>query len=91
MSRYLEHQITSARLPHESRNKLITLSRAKGKTKSDIIKESLDLYYEQEEKEIDSYTLGEQYFGKYSSGQDDLSTTYKERIREKLRAKHDSN
>ena len=84
-------QITTARLPLDTRNKLLTLSRVKGKTKSDIIKESLDLYYDQEEKEIDSFTLGEPYFGKYSSGEGDLSTTYKERIKEKLRAKHDSN
>ena len=84
------HQITTARLASDSRNKLLVLSRVKGKTKSDIIKESLDLYYDQEEKEIDSFSLGEPYFGKYSSGESDLSTTYKERIKEKLRAKHDS-
>ena len=86
----MDHQITTARLPLDTRNKLLVLSRVKGKTKSDIIKESLDLYYEQEEKEIDSYTLGEKYFGKYSSGESDLSTTYKERLREILIAKHNS-
>jgi len=91
MEVYMGAQITTARLPLDTRNKLLTLSRVKGKTKSDIIKESLDLYYDQEEKEIDSFTLGEPYFGKYSSGEGDLSTTYKERIKEKLRAKHDSN
>jgi len=87
---FMGSQITTARLPLETRNKLLTLSRVKGKTKSDIIKESVELYYEQEEKEIDSFTLGEQYFGKYGSDEGDLSTTYKERIREKLRAKHNS-
>jgi len=86
----MSHQITTARLPPDTRNKLLILSRAKGKTKSDIIKESLDLYYEQEEKEIDSYTLGEKYFGKYHLGEGDLSVTYKERIREKLRARQNS-
>ena len=86
----LSHQITTVRLPLDTRNKLHTLSRVKGKTMSDIIKESLDLYYEQEEKELDSFTLGEQYFGNYGSGEKDLSTTYKERIREKLRARQDS-
>ena len=86
----MDHQITTARLPLDTRNKLLVLSRVKGKTKSDIIKESLDLYYEQEEKEIDSFTLGEKYFGKYNLGDGDLSTTYKERIREILRARQDS-
>ena len=83
-------QVTTARLPLETRNKLITLSRIKGKTKSEIIKESLDFYYEQEESGIDSYTLGLPYFGKYGSGIGDLSVTYKERIREMIRAKQNS-
>jgi len=83
-------QVTTVRLPAEIRNKLFALSKIKGKTKSDIIKESLELYYEQEENEIDSYTLGLPYFGKYGSGEGDLSTTYKQRIKEKLRAKQNS-
>ena len=84
------HQITTVRLPLDTRNKLLTLSRVKGKTKSDIIIESLDMYYEQEEKELDSFTLGERYFGNYGSGENDLSTTYKERLKGKLSAKHNS-
>jgi predicted DNA-binding protein len=77
-------QITTARLPADTRNKLLTLSRTKGKTKSDILKEALEVYYRQEESEIDSFTLGEPVFGKYGSGEDDRATTYKERIKEKL-------
>jgi hypothetical protein len=42
------------------------------------------------EEEIDSYTLGLQYFGKYSSGIGDLSTTYKQRVKEKIREKLDA-
>ena len=90
MEASMGHQITTVRLPLETRNKLLTLAKAKRKTNSDIIKDSLDFYYEQEEKEIDSYTLGERFFGKYNLGDCDLSTTYKERIKEKLRAKHAS-
>ena len=81
------NQITTARLPADTRNKLLTLSRIKGKTRSDIIKESLDLYYEREENEIDSFTLGESFFGRYGSGEDDRATTYKERIKAKLSPK----
>ena len=77
-------QITTARLPADTRNKLLTLSRVKGKTKSAIIKESVDMYYEREENEIDSFTLGESCFGKYGSGEADRATTYKERIKRKL-------
>ena len=83
-------QITTARLPAETRNKLLALSKIKRKTKSDIIKESLDMYYEQEEKEMDSFTLGEESFGRYGSGDNDRATTYKNRIKEKLRKRGDS-
>ena len=86
----MSSHITTARLPQDTRIKLLTLARIKNKTKSDIIKESLDMYYEQEAGEIDSYTLGLPYFGKYSLGEGDLSTTYKQRIKEKLRARQNS-
>jgi len=82
--------ITTARLPLETRNKLIILSKAKNKTMSEIIIDSLEMYYNQEESGIDSYTLGLPYFGKYGSGEGDLSTTYKQRIKEKLRARQNS-
>ena len=83
----MSDQITTARLPREISDKLHILARVKGKTKSDIIKESIEMYYAQEENEIDSYTLGEPYFGKYASGESDLSTTYKERVKEKIAEK----
>jgi predicted DNA-binding protein len=77
-------QTTTARLPLDTRNKLLVLSKIKGKTKSDIIKESLEMYYEHEETEIDSFTLGEPFFGKYGSGESDRAVNYKERIKKKL-------
>jgi predicted DNA-binding protein len=78
--------ITTARLPAGTRSKLLALARIKGKTKSDIIKESVDRYYEQEEKEIDSYTLGLSFFGNYASGDRDRGLACKRRVKEKLRA-----
>ena len=83
----MNHQMTTARLPKDVKNKLFVLSKVKGKTKSDIIKESLEMYYDLEENEIDSFTLGEPYFGRYGFGEGDLATTYKERIKEKLAKK----
>jgi predicted DNA-binding protein len=85
MEVYMNAQITTARLPEDTVNKLLALSRLKNKTKSDIIKESLDFYYEMEEKELDSFTVGEGYFGNYGSGEGNRSTTYKQRIKEKLK------
>jgi len=46
----MSSQITTARLPPDTRIKLDALSRVKGKTKSDIIKESIDFYYERQDK-----------------------------------------
>ena len=80
----MNDSITTARLPPDTRIKLLTLSRIKGKTKSDIIKESLEMYYTQEENEIDSFSVGESFFGKYGSGENDRATTYRERIKKKL-------
>jgi len=80
----MNDQITTTRLPADTRNKLFALSRIKGKTMSDIIKEALEGYYEREENKIDSFTLGESFYGKYGSGEKDRATTYKERIKVKL-------
>ena len=77
-------QITTARLPRDTRNKLLVLSKIKGKTKSDIIKDSIEMYYEYEETAIDSYTLGEPHFGNYGSGESDRAVSYKERLKKKL-------
>ena len=86
----VNEKITTVRLPAETRNRLITLSRIKNKTKSEIIKESLEMYYEREENEIDSFTLGLPYFSAGGSGENDLSTTYKQRIKEKLRVRQNT-
>ena len=80
----MNNQITTARLPSDVRNKLLVLSRIKGKSKSDIIIKSLEMYYEQEENDIDSFTLGESCFGRYGSGESDRATSYRKRIKDKL-------
>ena len=88
----MTYQMTTARLPVDTRNKLIALSKRKGITLSEIVRESVEMYCTQEEKEygLDSYTLGLPYFGKYNLGDGDLSVTYKQRIKEKLRARQNS-
>lgn len=83
-------QITTARLPADTRNRLVALARVKNKTKSEIIIDALEMYYKQEENELDSYTLGLPYFGRYGSKTGDLSITYKQKIKEKLRARQNS-
>ena len=55
--------------------------------------EAIEWHYNKKESELDSYTLGLPYFGKHSLGPDldDLSTTYKRRIKERLHEKHGRN
>ncbi|UTC77752.1 CopG family transcriptional regulator [Treponema sp. OMZ 799] len=80
--------MTTVRLPIEYEQKLNWLSTSKKKNKSDLIKEALDMLFRNEEAEMNSYELGKEYFGKYGSGNSDLSVSYKQKIREKINAKY---
>jgi hypothetical protein len=66
------------------------LARKKHKSKTDIIREALEKLFIQEESEKDSYELGEEYFGKYGSGDGTLSVTYKDKLKDKINAKLNS-
>jgi len=80
----------SLRLPSELEEKLSEISNIENKTKTDIIKESLQLYIKSRESEKSPFELGKKYFGKYKSGITDKSVNHKERIREKLRKKQNA-
>ncbi len=82
--------MTTVRLPLEIEQRLEILARKKHKTKTELIKEALEKYFYQEESEKDSYELGEEYFGRYGSGDGSLSVSYKEKIKDKINAKRNS-
>ena len=79
--------MTTVRLPADLEKKLDSASRADKRSKSELIKEALERYFDRDEPEKDSYELGKEYFGLYGSGEGTLSTNYKARIKEKLDAK----
>ena len=83
-----EVAMTTVRLPVEYEQRLNFLSTVKKKNKSDLIKEALDMLFHNEEMEIESYELGKEYFGKYGSGNSNLSVSYKQKIKEKINAKY---
>ena len=60
------------------------------KTKTDIVKEALTLYLNEHQNQTSStpYEVGKDLFGRFSSGRDDLSSTYKQVLKEKFHAKH---
>ena len=80
----------TVRLPVETESKLNTIARLVKKTKSDIIKESLDLYFEKYSKSKTPFELGKHLFGKNGSGLGNLSTDNEKILREKLNAKKHS-
>jgi len=82
--------MTTVRLPAELEKKLDATSKADKRSKSDVIKEALERYFDREEPEKDSYELGKEFFGQCGSGDGTLSTTYKARIKEKLDAKRNT-
>ncbi len=82
--------MTSIRLNKELENSLGQLSEKEGVSKSDIIREALAEYLERKNIEATPWELGENIFGKYGSGRNDLSVNRKKILREKIRDKRKS-
>jgi predicted DNA-binding protein len=78
----------SIRLDDDLEKELDLLSRQTGLSKGRIIKESLRQYLKTCSPPKTPYELGEDLFGRYSSGKDDLATRRKHHLNEKLHAKH---
>ena len=79
--------MTTVRLNDEIDTKLSTLIEIEKLTKSEIIKRAIIEYYEKYMNKKTPYELGNEYFGKFGSN-DELSSTYKTKVREKLNEKH---
>ncbi len=78
----------SLRLPENIESKLSQISKYEHLTKTDVIKNALEQYLINYGKEISSFELGKDFFGKYKNGEADLSSTYKSRLKRKLNEKH---
>lgn len=59
-----------------------------GLSKSEVVKEAIEMYLVQHRKNSKPYDVGADLFGKEGSGIKDKSTTYKKRIKELLNEKH---
>ncbi|MDR0642617.1 MAG: ribbon-helix-helix domain-containing protein [Treponema sp.] len=79
--------MTTIRLPYDMEEKLNAASRAQNRSKSEFVREALAQYFAQDETEKSSWEVGEPYFGKYGSGDGNLSVDYKNRLKDKIRAK----
>jgi predicted DNA-binding protein len=80
--------MTTVRLPLDIDMRLAMLTKMWQKTKSQVIKEILESFFRTQENEESSYALGKDFFGRYGSGNGNLSKDYKKLIKGKLYDKH---
>ncbi len=80
----------SLRLNSELEILLDRAARKENKTRTDIVRDSIQLYLSRENSAKTPYELGEKYFGKFSSNKKDLSENRKKYLVEYLGKKqHD--
>lgn len=78
--------VLNVRISRELQEELEKLAAQKRVTKSDLVKEALTKYIE--EQKSDPYEAGKDLFGCDDSAIEDGSLEYKNRLRKKLNAKH---
>jgi hypothetical protein len=78
----------SIRLGEELEERLARASKKLRVAKTEVIKRSLAAFLDQIEPGESAYDLGKDLFGADDSGPTTLSSTYKRRLKAKLRAKH---
>jgi RHH-type transcriptional regulator, rel operon repressor / antitoxin RelB len=78
----------SLRLPAELEVKINSLARVEGRSRSEIVKESIVEYIERHTEMLTPYELGKDLFGKSGSGKGDLSINRKAHLKNLLKAKH---
>ncbi len=77
----------TVRLDKQQEDQLNQLSKRKRMSKSELVKEALGIYLDSENASRTPYELGADLFGRGGNSVDG-STTYKAKIKEKLRAKY---
>lgn len=78
----------SLRLPKELEEKLNQLSSVEKKTKTDIIRESLQLYIESRENRESAYELASKYFGQSTGSQNQGAIDHHEQVKRKIKQKY---
>jgi predicted transcriptional regulator len=75
------------RLEPELQEAIDQAAQAQGVTRSELIRECLQHYLEEQGKKPTAWELGEEAFGRHASGRNDLSVNRKKILSEKLRAR----
>ncbi len=79
--------MTTIRLNEDIDNKLALLKEVEKVTKTEIIKKAIVEYYARHIQNKTPYETGEALFGRFGS-ENDLSQTYKAKLKDKLNAKY---
>lgn len=75
------------RLDPELQEAVDRVAQAQGLTRSELVRECLQHYLEQQQKRPTPWELGKDLFGKHASGRSDLAVNRKAILREKMRAR----
>ena len=78
----------NVRLDKKTENVVKEYATAHDVSKTMIVKEALAMYFSKKELAQNPFELGKDLFGTQSSGQSDLSQSYKSRLKDKLSAKY---
>ena len=78
----------SLRLPSNLEDKLNKISKDENISKTEIIKQALISYMKEYSRKQNPYELGSELFGKYGSGNRNLSKDYKKLLKEKFHEKY---
>ena len=78
----------TVRLTDKEEKQLNEYAKLSDLSKSQIVKEALVEYISKRKDSTSAYALGADLFGLEGSNQSDKSSTYKARLKEKLRAKN---
>lgn len=81
----------SFHLTDELEQQLNCFSEQQKVSKSQVIKDALIIYFnlqKQQQENLSAYQLGKNLFGRFSSQEESLSSSYKQRIKGKISAKN---
>lgn len=84
----MKDKMLNVRLSKETEKILVQYCEDEGLSKSSVVKEALVAYLSQKMSSKSAYEAGIDLFGKEGSRDSNRSVTYKQRLKEKLNAKH---
>lgn len=79
----------SLRIPPELEKRLNSIAITEGKSRSEIIKESISEYISKHEANVTPFELGKDLFGTVSSGKTDLSANRKKYLKQRMESKNE--